>query len=146
MMSLLHPHFLRCRPEVGVSRHMKFFINPSIGIEAKSLYQFMNRCHGILCFWHNTFGLVPWLLACNLKQFGRLCPTPPQKWQNHWSLCCFLPTRWVGCLGLVLLIRSTLIFLVAKTSSLWTLTFGLGIDTGVTNLAGVTTKGKPLSI
>ena len=61
--SFLHPHFLRCRPKVGVFKHMGFLINSSIGIKAKSLYQLMNKYHEILCFWHKHF-LFDCLLSC----------------------------------------------------------------------------------
>ena len=125
---------LRCKLRVGVSRHMSSLINSNIVIEAKSLYQFMNKCHGILCFLHKHF-----LFGClQLEIIGRVWLAPSQKWQNHWGLFCFFPTGWVGFLGFVSL-RSTLIHLVDKTFSLGTLTLGLGIDSAGTNLVGVTT-------
>ena len=142
MLSLLHPHSFRCKPRVVFSRHTRFLINLSIGIETESLYQFMHKFHGILCFWHRHFFLVAYLVACNLKQFG-VCLSPPHKRQVHWGLCCFFPIGWVGFLDLVSL-RSTLIFLVVKTSSLGTLTFGLGIDLTRSNLVGVNIEDKPL--
>ena len=55
MTSLLHPHLLRCRLQVGVLRQMRLMIKFRIGIKAKSFYELMKKCHGILCFWHKHF-------------------------------------------------------------------------------------------
>ena len=62
MMSLLHPHLLRCRLEIGVLSQMRLMTNSRIGIEANRFYQLMNKCHWILCFWQRHF-LFSCLLA-----------------------------------------------------------------------------------
>ena len=38
MMSLLHPHLLRCRLEIGVLSQMRLMTNSRIGIEANRFY------------------------------------------------------------------------------------------------------------
>ena len=83
--------------------------------------------------------------SCNLKQFGLVFPAPPQKWQNHWGLCCFLLSRWLGDLLGFDSLRSTLIFLVARISSLDSLTSSVKIDVAGTNLGGQTTEAELLS-
>ena len=50
MTSLLHLHRLRCKLEIGVLRQVRLMLKSRISIEAKSFYQFMNKCHWILCF------------------------------------------------------------------------------------------------
>ena len=69
------------------------------------------------CAWGtSTFCLVASLAACNLKQFGQVCPAFPQKWKIHKGLSCFLPLGKLGLLGLDSF-RPTLIFLGARTPS-----------------------------
>ena len=87
--------------------------------------------------------------ACNLKQFGLVCPVPPQKWQNYWGLWCFSLPNWLALLGLDSL-KFTIILLEARTSSLCTLTSDTdGWTTeeyvGSTNLGGLTIVEDPLS-
>ena len=72
-----------------------------------------------------TFGLFARLAACSLKQFRRICPEFPQKWQTHAGLSCNLQLGGIGTLGLDSW-RSTLIFLGGVTSTdLASLTEGL---------------------
>ena len=144
MMNLLHPHLFRCRLEIGVLRQMRLIINSRIGIEAKSFYQLMNKCHWILCFWHIHFLFSCLLASMQLEAVRASMPCSTTKMANHWGLCCFLATGWTGCLGLVSL-KSTLIFLVARISSFLTLTYSLGTDTGGTNLVSVNIEEEPLS-
>ena len=60
-------------------------------------------------------------------------------------MCYFLLPRWLGdFLGFDSL-RSTIIFLVARISSLGSLTFGVKIDVVGTNLGGRTTEVELLS-
>ena len=84
-------------------------------------------------FGTGTFYLVACFEACNLKQFKCVCPAPPRKWQSHWGLFCFLLPGWLGFLGFDSL-RSTLILLVARVSSLGTLTSRIEIDVAGTKL------------
>ena len=87
--------------------------------------------------------MIAYFEVCNLKQFGNVCPVPPQKWQNHWGLCYFLLQGWLRFLGFDSL-RSILILLVARISSLGTLTLGVEIDVVGTNLGGWTTEVETL--
>ena len=88
-LSLLHPQFLRCMPKVGVSRDMRFLINSSIGIKTKSLYQFMNKCHGILCSWHRHF-----LFGClQLETIWASIPSSTTKMIKLLRLVLFLTYR-----------------------------------------------------
>ena len=63
-----------------------------------------------------TFDLFAHLVACNLKQFRRMCPVFPQIWQTHKGLSCSLSLGMVGFLGLDSL-RLTLVFLGGVTST-----------------------------
>ena len=74
-----------------------------------------------------TFGLFACLAACNLKQFGRMCPDFPQKWQTHAGLSCTLSLGGLGVLGLESL-RSTLIFLGGVTSASLTISLMGGLE------------------
>ena len=96
----------------------------------------------------DTFCLDDCFKACNLKQFGLVCLVSPQKWQNHWGLLFFLLPNWLVFLGLDSL-KSTLVLLEARTSSLCTLTLdtnGWTIEEDVTstNLGRLTTVEDPL--
>ena len=80
------------------------------------------------CAWGtSTFGLFACLAVCNLKQFGRICPVFPQKWQTYKDLLCNLSLGRVGFLGLDFL-RSTLIFLGVLTSTGLTISFTGGLE------------------
>ena len=61
-LRLLHPHSFRCKLGVGVSIRINHNLSSSIGIKVKNLYQFMNKCHRILCFWHRHL-----LFGCFLR-------------------------------------------------------------------------------
>ena len=50
-LSLLHPDKLG----VGVSIRISPNLSSNIGINVKNLYQFMDKCHRILRFWHRHF-------------------------------------------------------------------------------------------
>ena len=54
----MHLNLFRCRLGVGISIRIDLNINSNIGIKVKNLYQLMNKCHRILCFWqwHFLFG------------------------------------------------------------------------------------------
>ena len=98
-LSLLHPHFLRCKPKVGVSLHMRFLINFNIDIEAQILYQLMNKCHGILCFWHKRF-LFCCLLSCLQLETIQVClPSSTTEVTKPLRLMLFLIYRMSRFLG-----------------------------------------------
>ena len=48
--SLLHPDSFRCKLGVGISIRIGPNFSSGIGIKVKNLYQFMDKCHRILCF------------------------------------------------------------------------------------------------
>ena len=99
-LSLLHPHFLKCRPKVGVSLHMRFLINSSIDIEAQILYQLMNKCQGILCFWHRHL-LFDCLLSCLQLETIQVClPSSTTEVTKPLRLMLFLIYRMSRFLGL----------------------------------------------
>ena len=59
-------------------------------------------------------------------------------------MCCFFLLGWLGFLGFDSL-RSTLVLLEARISSLGTLTLGKGLDVAGANLRGWTTEVETLS-
>lgn len=93
MITLLLPHFLRCRLEIGVSRHMGLLINSKIGIEAKSFYQLMNKFHRILCFWHRHFLFSCLLASMKLEAIRASMHSFSTKMANPLRLVLFLSYR-----------------------------------------------------
>ena len=57
-LSLWHPKIFRCTSSIEVLIHIKMISNSRIGIKVKSLYQFTNKYHRILCLRHKHFWFV----------------------------------------------------------------------------------------
>ena len=84
-----------------------------------------------------------------LKAIWPVMSSSTTKVKNHSGLWCFLLPNWLGFLGLDLL-RSILVLLEARNSSLCTLTSDtdgwiIEEDVAGTNLGGLTTEEDPLS-
>ena len=106
---------LECWATPGLEERFKTFTNSPINT--------IGSCAWGTC----TFGLFARLATCNLKQFGRMCPDFPQKWQTHAVLSCNLTLRGLGVIGLDFL-RSTLIFLGGVTSASLTISLTGGSE------------------
>ena len=98
-LSLLHPHFLRCRSRVEVSKHMRFLINSSIGIETKSFTNSWISVMGFCAFWHIHFRFSCLLGSLQLEAIRASMPSSTTKVTKPLRLVLFLSYRMSRFLG-----------------------------------------------
>ena len=98
-LSLLHPHFHRCKLGIGVSRWIRLKLNSCIGIKVKNFYEFMNKCHRILCFWHRHFLFDCLLWSLQLKTIWACMPNSTTKMTKPLRFVLFLASKMIEILG-----------------------------------------------
>ena len=98
-LGLLHPHFHRCKLGIGVFRWSRLKLNSCIGIKVKNFYQFMNKCHRILCFWHRHFLFDCLLWSLQLKTIWACMPNSTTKMTKPLRFVLFLASRMIEILG-----------------------------------------------
>ena len=98
-LSFLHPHSFRCKLGIGVSRWIRSKFISCIGIKVKNIYQFMNKSHRILCFWHRhfLFGCLLWNLQ--LKTIWVSMSSSTTKMTKPLRFVLFLTSRMIESLG-----------------------------------------------
>ena len=98
-LSLLCPHSFRCKLRVGVSRKIILMFNSNIGINVKSLYQFMNKCYTIMCFWHKHFLFSCFLRGFQLETIWVCMPSSSMKMTKPLRFMLFLTLSLIRILG-----------------------------------------------
>ena len=98
-LNLLHPKLFRCTLSIGVLIHIRMISKSRIGIKVKSLYQFTNKYHRILCLRHKYFWFVCSFSSLQLETFFMYVPKLSTKMTNS-GLSCNLPLKGLGALGL----------------------------------------------
>ena len=95
----LHPHSFRRKLGIGVSIRINPNLSSIIDIKVKNLYQFMNKCHRILCFWHRHF-----LFGClQLKAIWLCMPNSTIEMTKPLRYVLFLASKLIGILRFLLI-------------------------------------------